>query len=361
MNDDLEPGASPPGEGSAPVFDHVPVIAGWTPAALSVEGLARFEHRQGQEAVYRRPPGTVAAPDLIERGHVEQIGAALRRLSRHGVTLRRLVPDDVMLDGVSASLRGTCRPERAPGRTAIIRRRRAGTRNRRLLADLAARTDGAAPTVTDGTAPETARSGPERPDGPRPSARSAVPTQRNPRPASGSAYPTATPVTALRWIVVGALAGLAVMSALLAVGGRRSPGSDPMVRSSVPVTGVDAPATLVHAGATFMVGREGDRVLVGDWDGDGQATPAVVRAANGRVYRWDSWPSEGPGTPGTPVATLDRSAGSAGSAGSAQISVVSCAQAPGPGDRQIDLDSGGPGRSCLRASTSSAVVTETQP
>ena len=137
-----------------------------------------------------------------------------------------------------------------------------------------------------------------------------------------------------------------------------------MGRSPVPVTGVDAPATLVHAGVTYLVGRKGDRVLVGDWDGDGQATPAVVRAADGRVYRWDSWPDDGPGTPGTPVATVVWSAGSAGwagSAGSTQLSVVSCAQAPGPGDRQLDLDSGGPGRSCLRASTSSAVAREAQP
>ena len=352
MNDDFEPGGSPPGKGSAPVFDHVPVIAGWTPAALTVEGLARFEHRQGQEAVYRRPPGTVATPELLGGGHVEQVGAVLRRLSRRGVTLRRLVPDDVMLDGAMASLRGTCRPEPAPGRLAIIRRQRAGTRNRRLLADLAAPMGRGAPTAAEGSAPGTARSGPERRGRPLPMARSADRAQRNLRPVSGSARPTTTPLTALRWIVVGALAGLAITSALLAVGGRRSPRSDTTGRTLVPVTGIDAPATLTHGGATFLVGREGDRVVVGDWDGDGQATPAVVRAANGLVYRWDSWPADGTGTPGIPVATVPRSA---------LLTVVPCAQAPGPRDRQLDLDSGGSGRSCLRASAASGGATEAQP
>lgn len=352
MTDDIEPDAPAPGEGPAPVFDHVPVVAGWTPAALTVAGLARFEHRQGQEAVYRRPPGTVATPATLDRGHMEQVRAVLRRLSRHGVVLRRLVPDDVMLDATAASLRGTCRPELAPGRTSIARRRRAVTRNRQLLADLAARTAPGASTSPSGTPTGTDRSGPEWSARPQPSIRSADRPRRNPRPVSGSARPVATPSTALRWIVAGVLVGLVTMSGLLVAGGRRSPRIDAPGGPLVPVAGVDAPATLIHGGATFTVGRAGDRVLVGDWDGDGQATPAVVRIANGRVYRWDSWPTDGPGAPGTPVATVPRSV---------RLTVVSCELGPGPLERQLDLDVGGPGRSCLRASPASGEATEAQP
>ncbi len=52
--------------------------------------------------------------------------------------------------------------------------------------------------------------------------------------------------------------------------------------------------TAVQIGsARFRIGRPGDRVAVGDWDCDGQATPAIVRPATGEVFLFTSWAGEG--------------------------------------------------------------------
>lgn len=46
-------------------------------------------------------------------------------------------------------------------------------------------------------------------------------------------------------------------------------------------------------GRTFEVGRSGDHVQVGDWDCDGRATVAVVRATTGEVFVFDTWERSG--------------------------------------------------------------------
>ena len=49
--------------------------------------------------------------------------------------------------------------------------------------------------------------------------------------------------------------------------------------------------TLVVSGTRYCVGQLGDLMEVGDWDGDGIATPALVRPTTGAVFAFSSWPS----------------------------------------------------------------------
>ena len=42
--------------------------------------------------------------------------------------------------------------------------------------------------------------------------------------------------------------------------------------------------------AGFSLGEQHDQILIGDWDCDGAATPALYRARTGTVYEYDRWP-----------------------------------------------------------------------
>jgi HAMP domain-containing protein len=46
-------------------------------------------------------------------------------------------------------------------------------------------------------------------------------------------------------------------------------------------------------GGRFQVGEEGDEVVVGDWDCDGTATPALLRPDAGDVFVFDRWARDG--------------------------------------------------------------------
>ena len=50
-------------------------------------------------------------------------------------------------------------------------------------------------------------------------------------------------------------------------------------------------AVLEHGGYRYGVGAPGDFVQTGDWDCDGQATPAIVRPSTGHVVLFDAWPA----------------------------------------------------------------------
>jgi hypothetical protein len=52
-------------------------------------------------------------------------------------------------------------------------------------------------------------------------------------------------------------------------------------------------STVEVGGARYAVGRDGDRVAVGDWDCDGQPTPGLVRPATGEVFVFDGWATGG--------------------------------------------------------------------
>ena len=54
-------------------------------------------------------------------------------------------------------------------------------------------------------------------------------------------------------------------------------------------------AGLIHDrdGRRYAIGTEGDLVVIGDWDCDGEATPAIARPDTGQVVLFDRWPSPG--------------------------------------------------------------------
>lgn len=64
-------------------------------------------------------------------------------------------------------------------------------------------------------------------------------------------------------------------------------------------------AGLIHDrdGRRYAIGAEGDLVVIGDWDCDGVATPAIARPGTGQVAMFDRWPP--------PEATISESDASA--------------------------------------------------
>jgi hypothetical protein len=88
-----------------------------------------------------------------------------------------------------------------------------------------------------------------------------------------------------------AMAAAGVVAAFAIVGGwaagRVAPGAGPMVEWD-PAAAVATVTT--DAGPTrYRLGRPGDSLLVGDWDGDGSLTPALYRPATGEVFTFDAW------------------------------------------------------------------------
>ena len=67
----------------------------------------------------------------------------------------------------------------------------------------------------------------------------------------------------------------------------------------------DPAAGLIHdrEGRRYAIGAEGDLVVIGDWDCDGVATPAIARPDTGQVAMFDRWPP--------PEATISESDASA--------------------------------------------------
>jgi hypothetical protein len=58
-------------------------------------------------------------------------------------------------------------------------------------------------------------------------------------------------------------------------------------------TSTPGDGTLVVDGARFEVAEPGDVVVVGDWNCDGLATPAVFRPSTGSVFAYDAWARHG--------------------------------------------------------------------
>jgi len=56
-----------------------------------------------------------------------------------------------------------------------------------------------------------------------------------------------------------------------------------------------AEATVVDPTSTrrFRLGTSGDELLVGDWDGDKRASPALYRPATGELFEFDGWAARG--------------------------------------------------------------------
>ena len=57
--------------------------------------------------------------------------------------------------------------------------------------------------------------------------------------------------------------------------------------------GHESGTVLEHGGYLYGVGAPGDFVETGDWDCDGQPTPAIVRPNTGHIVLFDAWPAPG--------------------------------------------------------------------
>lgn len=86
----------------------------------------------------------------------------------------------------------------------------------------------------------------------------------------------------------------------------RAPGSaDTSQFETEPGDSAEPAAGLIHDrdGRRYAIGAEGDLVVIGDWDCDGEATPAIARTSTGHVVLFDRWPP-----PGATISESDASA-----------------------------------------------------
>lgn len=235
-----------------------------TLAALHREGIVHG--RITPDRVLLGPGGRPVVCDLLaaERPPAEALDLACRReLACFG----RLLED--LLVGIRV------RPLRHPRRWLLLRRCRGSARR---LAEC------------DGSGPTRIRPSPEPP----PAHRALAAGRRRARALADRTRPgrTAPDRRVLRFVLAGLLAA-AGLGCILS-GLRTSSGAEPGPARAVPETTVHG--NRVHtAGLTYRIGRTGDRVVVGDWDGDGVRTPALLRPSSGMVHRYRAWPA--PGTP----------------------------------------------------------------
>lgn len=59
----------------------------------------------------------------------------------------------------------------------------------------------------------------------------------------------------------------------------------------------------------YAVGEPGDVLLIGDWDGDGRASPAVYRPSDGQVHLFDGWAGDGEVVSSTELLTTNATGG----------------------------------------------------
>ena len=91
--------------------------------------------------------------------------------------------------------------------------------------------------------------------------------------------------------------------------GRDATGADNPTYTSLSATepggSAEPAAGLIHDrdGRRYAIGTEGDLVVIGDWNCDGVATPAIARPGTGQVAMFDRWPP--------PEATISESDASA--------------------------------------------------
>ncbi|MCY4422388.1 MAG: hypothetical protein OXC06_04885 [Acidimicrobiaceae bacterium] len=90
------------------------------------------------------------------------------------------------------------------------------------------------------------------------------------------------------------LAGAAASSAMSSTAGGSLLPPTPIGMDRAPPDGLAGgePGTVLeHGGRLYGVGAPGDFVETGDWDCDGEPTPAIVRPSTGDVVLFDAWPA----------------------------------------------------------------------
>jgi hypothetical protein len=74
-------------------------------------------------------------------------------------------------------------------------------------------------------------------------------------------------------------------------------------------------------GERFLVGRPGNALAVGDWDGDGRATVALLQRGSGQVWTFPTWDPDGPVT-AEPLGAYPGAVDLSGSAGAGRDELV---------------------------------------
>ncbi len=134
------------------------------------------------------------------------------------------------------------------------------------------------------------------------------PTPPQPKAPDGERR-SGPPRLLLPLLVIGVAAGAALLGALASrtSSPRRDPdgtgaGAASQSSSSPTTTATAASSDAVFddgilrtsGGRSFRLGAPGDAFLLGDWDCDGDRTPALYRPSTGEVFLFDGWPTAGP-------------------------------------------------------------------
>ncbi len=144
-----------------------------------------------------------------------------------------------------------------------------------------------------------------------------------PRPAGLAAI---APARGRRWVAAAAAAVVLLLAPVALWAVRSGPGEQPaVVVPPAPCAGVDATTAqvladldgdgcseameladgvLTTATGSYRLGREGDVLVAGDWDGDGTWTPGLYRPATGEAFLFDNAPG-GAVVTSRPVLRLD--------------------------------------------------------
>jgi tRNA A-37 threonylcarbamoyl transferase component Bud32 len=75
--------------------------------------------------------------------------------------------------------------------------------------------------------------------------------------------------------------------------------------AALPTTSTGGPKHVEAGGARFEIGREGDVVVFGDWDCDGEPGAALLRPATGAIYMFDVLATPGSNIEGRPIAQIE--------------------------------------------------------
>lgn len=168
------------------------------------------------------------------------------------------------------------------------------------------------------------------PADPRAAARPVEPSERSelsePDPFVALRPAADLPASRPRWpglvaaVVVVALGGLGVTRGFRAndgvgaappTGASTTEPTSTLPTTAPPTTGISIAARppavevpVVGVGSLeYRVGQAGDQMTVGDWDGDGEPTPALLRLSTGEVFVFTAWPVDAPITVG-PITTV---------------------------------------------------------
>ncbi|MBW8826622.1 MAG: hypothetical protein JF603_09775 [Acidobacteria bacterium] len=103
--------------------------------------------------------------------------------------------------------------------------------------------------------------------------------------------PTVAAAAAVVAVVVAVVAAVVGVVLLAGLHGSQRPSPRGANAAAVPVAGRrPVEGNLVdHDGELIRVGVPGDVVIVGDWDCDGVATPALLRRASHAIWSWATW------------------------------------------------------------------------